>query len=73
MQSDHKRCLEDNTPVEFTATADGPGRLYSLVVSCKKPLSEEEYALCLISFAEDILENRFSFDDADIVSEMSAQ
>lgn len=68
-----KRVLKDETPVEFTATVDEFGHLYSLVVSCEKPLTQEEYALCLISFAEDILENRFSFENAESAMDYTSQ
>lgn len=71
MQNKMKRCLEDQTPVEFTATVDDTNRFYSLVVNCDLELTEEEYALCLISFAEDILEHRFSFKTADSTETVS--
>ena len=68
----HKR-LKDDVPVEFIATADDKGCLYSLVVQCEQPLTEEEYALCLLSFAEDIIENRFSFENNSNVVETISQ
>lgn len=65
------RKLQDETPVEFTASCGIDGKLYSLVITCEAPLNEEEYALCLISFAEDIIEKRFSFKTAETIDTLS--
>lgn len=62
-----KRCLEDETPIEFIAQVGEDQKVYSLVITCKIPLTEDQYARCLISFAKDIIENRFSFVTAEYV------
>ncbi len=65
-----KEDLDDNTPVEYVASMNEDRKLFSLVITCKIPMKDEEYGAALMAFAQDILEGSFSFDDnAEAISE----
>lgn len=63
----------DEDDIQFIASVDEAKTFYSLVVTCKHQMSDEEYADCLISFANDILEGQFRFDNNCGAAEILSQ
>ncbi len=54
---------DDKSEVEFFATRRDDGACYTLSVVCKDGLTDDEFAACLIAFAQDIENGSFKFDN----------
>lgn len=55
--------------VEFHPTMRTDRKFFSLMIVTEDPLQDEEFAACLVDFAQDIFDGKFKFDD--VVEEQS--
>lgn len=65
--------LKDEDEVEFIASAREDGKVYSVTVLCENGMSEQEFAACLVAFANDINNGESVFDEHPSMHEQSMQ
>lgn len=55
--------MEDDD-INFEVGRRDDGSLWTLTVTCKEQLTEQEFAAAVLSLAHDILDGKVSFDEA---------